>query len=68
MSARDSQAGRPTWSLSPQDLTVSYPRLTREEFLDLPASTPELIAALAVVTRQTGFFKPDRAEAPVGED
>ena len=24
MSARDSQAGRPTWSLSPQDLTVSY--------------------------------------------
>ncbi len=24
MNARDSQAGRPSWSLSPQDLTVSY--------------------------------------------
>jgi hypothetical protein len=45
-------------------LTRAYPRLTREEFLDLPASTPELIAALAVVTRQTGFFKP----ADGGED
>jgi hypothetical protein len=48
-------------------LTRAYPRLTRDEFLDLPASTPELIAALAVVTRQTGFFKPAEAEAPVGE-
>jgi len=48
-------------------LTRAYPRLTRDEFLDLPASTPELIAALAVVTRQTGFFKPVEAEAPVGE-
>ena len=27
-------------------------------FLDLPASTPELVAALGVVTRQTGFFRP----------
>jgi len=41
-------------------LTRAYPTLTREEFLDLPASTAELIAALGVVTRQTGFFK--RAE------
>lgn len=46
-------------------LTRAYPALTREAFLDLPASTPELIAALAVVTRQTGFFKP--AEDPAGE-
>ncbi|HXY57618.1 MAG TPA: hypothetical protein VEH76_03465 [Methylocystis sp.] len=43
-------------------LTRAYPALSREAFLDLPASTPELIAALAVVTRQTGFFKP--ADAP----
>ena len=46
-------------------LTRAYPTLTREAFLDLPASTPELIAALAVVTRQTGFFK--SAEDPAGE-
>ncbi len=46
-------------------LTRAYPALTREAFLDLPASTPELIAALAVVTRQTGFFKP--AEDAAGE-
>lgn len=49
-------------------LTRAYPRLTREEFLDLPASTPELIAALAVVTRQTGFFKPAEADAAAGEE
>lgn len=48
-------------------LTRAYPRLSRDAFLDLPASTPELIAALAVVTRQTGFFKPAATEAPVGE-
>ena len=49
-------------------LTRAYPRLTREEFLDLPASTPELIAALAVVTRQTGFFKPAEVDAAAGEE
>ncbi len=48
-------------------LTRAYPRLTRDAFLDLPASTPELIAALAVVTRQTGFFKPEEAHTPSGE-
>ena len=48
-------------------LTRAYPRLTRDEFLDIPASTPELIAALAVVTRQTGFFKPAEAEVSQGE-
>ena len=42
-------------------LTRAYPDLSREEFLDLPASTPELVAALTVVTRQTGFFKPGDA-------
>ncbi|MFY9628340.1 MAG: hypothetical protein WAK03_09360 [Methylocystis sp.] len=39
-------------------LTRAYPELTHEAFLDLPISTPELVAALGVVTRQTGFFKP----------
>jgi hypothetical protein len=37
-------------------LTRAYPAFSREEFLDLPASTPQLIAALTVITRQTGFF------------
>jgi hypothetical protein len=48
-------------------LNRAYPGLTREEFLDLPASTPELIAALAVVTRQTGFFTPTLVESAAGE-
>lgn len=39
-------------------LTRAYPNLTREDFLDLAISTPELIGALGTVTRQTGFFKP----------
>jgi hypothetical protein len=39
-------------------LTRAYPELSRAMFLDLPASTPELVAALGVVTRQTGFFRP----------
>ncbi len=42
-------------------LTRAYPALTHEAFLDLPISTPELVAALGVVTRQTGFFKPASA-------
>ena len=50
-------------------LTRAYPELSREAFLDLPASTPELVAALGVVTRQTGFFKPaDAAEEALGEN
>jgi len=49
-------------------LTRAYPALTREAFLDLPASTPELVAALTIVTRQTGFFKPaDALGEPLGE-
>jgi hypothetical protein len=49
-------------------LTRAYPLLSREEFLDMPASTPELVAALTVVTRQTGFFKPgDTAGEEIGE-
>jgi hypothetical protein len=38
-------------------LTRAYPQLTREAFLDLAISTPELIGALGIVTRQTGFFR-----------
>ena len=45
-------------------LTRAYPSLSRDEFLDLPASTNELAAAIGVVTRQTGFFKPAEEAAP----
>jgi hypothetical protein len=49
-------------------LTRAYPELSREMFLDLPASTPELVAALGVVTRQTGFFRPaDASGDSLGE-
>ena len=49
-------------------LTRAYPELSRAMFLDLPASTPELVAALGVVTRQTGFFRPaDAAGEGLGE-
>lgn len=48
-------------------LTRAYPTLTREAFLDFPASTPELIAALAIVTKQTGFFKARESEIASGE-
>ena len=45
-------------------LTRAYPELSREMFLDLPASMQELIAAITVVTRQTGAFKPAASVAP----
>jgi hypothetical protein len=45
-------------------LTRAYPTLTRDEFLDLPASTAELVAAIGVITRQSGFFNPVEGVAP----
>jgi hypothetical protein len=39
-------------------LTRAYPTLTREDFLDLPISTVELIGAVAPVMRQTRYFNP----------
>ncbi len=45
-------------------LTRAYPTLSREEFLDLPISTSELIGALAVVMRQTRFFNPAEEASP----
>jgi hypothetical protein len=45
-------------------LTRAYPAFTMDDFLDMQISTPELIAALGVVTRQTGFFKPASEEEP----
>ena len=37
-------------------LTRAYPALTRDEFLDLPISTSELIGALPPIIRQAGYF------------
>ncbi|QGM45834.1 hypothetical protein [Methylocystis heyeri] len=49
-------------------LTRAYPHLTRDAFLDFAISTPELIGALGIVTRQTGFFKTaEPGEKNVGE-
>ena len=48
-------------------LTRAYPTLSREAFLDIPASTPELIATLATVTKQTGFFRASEGEIASGE-
>jgi hypothetical protein len=37
-------------------LTRAYPEFSRDEVLDLQAGFAELIAALAVIARQTGLF------------
>jgi hypothetical protein len=37
-------------------LTRAYPEISRDEVLDLQAGFAELIAALAVIARQTGLF------------
>ncbi len=45
-------------------LTRAQPGLSRDELLDLDASLVELIAALAVVARQSGVFAPSESVAP----
>lgn len=35
----------------------AHPEITREQFLDLPVSLPELIGAFAVIAQQTGIFE-----------
>lgn len=41
-------------------LRRARPELTRDQFLDLPVTLPELIAAFPIIARQTGVF--ERAE------
>jgi hypothetical protein len=56
-------------------LRRAHPRLTREEFLDLPITIAELVTALPVVIEQAGGRRVDAAEgltarggaAPAGE-
>lgn len=51
-------------------LTRAHPKLTMDEFLDMPISDMELIAALGVVQKQSGLFIPAQkmeGNAPQGE-
>lgn len=47
-------------------LTRAYPEFSREDVLDLQAAFADLIAALAVIARQTGLFSP-MENPPLGE-
>jgi len=48
-------------------LTRAYPDATIDEVLDLGASFSELVAALAIVARQTGLFAQTSSENAPGE-
>lgn len=49
-------------------LRRAHPQLTREEFLDLPITIAELVAALPVVIEQAGGRRLDAADAtPQGD-
>ncbi|HUZ31498.1 MAG TPA: hypothetical protein VMV19_05230 [Xanthobacteraceae bacterium] len=45
-------------------LRRAHPRLTRDEFFDLPITIAELVAALPVVIEQAGGRRLDSAETP----
>ena len=39
-----------------QALRRAHPEFTRDQFLDMPVSLPELIAAFPIIAQQTGVF------------
>ncbi len=45
-------------------LTRAYPNFSRDQVLDLQAGFADLVAALAVIARQTGLFAPTDAALP----
>jgi hypothetical protein len=49
-------------------LRRAHPRLTREEFFDLPITIAELVTALPVVIEQAGGRRMDAAAAGQGSD
>jgi len=50
-----------------QGIKQASPDTTRERFLDLPVTLPELIAAFSVIAQQTGVFaRTPPGEAPAG--
>lgn len=52
-----------------QAIRRAHPELTREQFLDLPVTLPELVAAFPVIARQTGVFeRASPGEDPAGLD
>jgi hypothetical protein len=48
-------------------ITRAQPALTRDEFLDRPASLMELISAMDVIAKQCGVLKRQDGAPPVGE-
>jgi hypothetical protein len=65
--------------ISFQGLKRAHPQLTRDQFLDLPITLPELVAAFAIIAKQTGIFEragpgeasaegipPDSSNSPTG--
>ena len=48
-------------------ITRAQPEITREKFLDLPITLPELIAAFSLIAGQTGVFQRSNEEAVLGE-
>lgn len=49
-------------------LTRAAPELTREQFMDMPVTLPELIEAFSVIAQQTGVFqKTGEGEMTPGE-
>jgi hypothetical protein len=52
-----------------QAIRKARPELMRDQFLDLPVTLPELIAAFPVIAQQTGVFKRgEPGEAQAGTD
>ena len=45
-------------------LTRAYPDVSREDVLDFQAGFADLVAALAVIARQTGLFTPTENPPP----
>lgn len=48
-------------------ITRATPEITRDKFLELPISLPELIAAFSVIAGQTGVFQRSSEETALGE-
>ena len=48
-------------------ISRKQPDLTREQFLELPITLPELICAFNVIAQQTGIFQKETGENAPGE-
>jgi hypothetical protein len=51
-----------------QAIRRAAPEVTRDQFLDLPVTLPELVSAFSVIAQQTGVFaRSEPGEAQAGE-